>query len=209
MRKYTFLVLLVSVVLFSYSCGNRKNAADYAGMIDSIRKAEVERELLKSSTADDPIMSFFDSLGIKSVPIKYTADFVNYLPRMEQVPSTVNSRFGYENNIELYALRLPSYQMYHMMLLAEKLDSTSTSLYLCTMDQEYVLVDRLCIYEQKVEKKNDLIGLARLEYYVTSQYDITLVKYFRSEEDETEQEEGAYRYFINKEGNFEETIIEL
>lgn len=208
MRKFTFLSLLIAVVLFSYSCGNRKNAADYAGMIDSIRKAEVERELLQPTNAD-PVMLFFDTLGMKSVPMKYSADFVAYLPQLEKVPSNINARFGYENNIELYTVKLPPYMNFHVMLLAEKLDSASTSLYLCTMNQEQVLIDRLCIYEQKVEKKDGLLGVARLEYYVTSQYEITLVRYFRSEEDEHEREEAAYRYVINKEGNFEEVIIEL
>lgn len=208
MRKLTLIVLLTAVLLATYSCGNRKNAADYASMIDSIRRAEVELELLKPATVD-PVLMFFDSLSIKPVPMKYSADFVKYLPRMGRVSSMMNARFGYENNIELYAAKLPSYQMFHLMLVAEKLDSTSTSLYLCTMNQEYVLIDRLCIYEQKVEKKANLLGLSRLEYYVTSQYEITLVKYFRSEEDETEHEEAAYRYVINKEGNFEEVIIEL
>ena len=208
MRKLTFIALLTAVLLLSFSCGNRKNAADYASMIDSIRKAEIELELLKPETID-PVVLFFDSLSIKSVPMRYSADFVSYLPRMGKVPSMMNARFGYENNIELYAAKLPSYQMFNLMLVAEKLDSTSTSLYLCTMNQEYVLIDRLCIYEQKVEKKNNLLGLSRLEYFITSQYDITLVKYFRSEDDETEHEEAAYRYVINKEGNFEEAIIEL
>ena len=208
MRKFTFLALLTAAFLFIFSCGNRKNAADYAAMIDSIRKAEVEQELLKPTT-DDPVLLFFDSLNIKHVPMQYTTDFVTYLPQMRKVPSIMNARFGYENNIELYAVKLPSYQLFHVMLLAEKLDSTSTSLYLCTMNQEDVLIDRLCVYEQKVEKKKDVLGVSRLEYYITSQYDITLVKYFRSEEDEMEHEEAAYRYVINKEGNFEETIIEL
>lgn len=208
MRKFTFLSLLTAIVLFSYSCGNRKSVADYERMIDSIRKAEVERELLRPATSD-PVVSFFDSLGMKSVPMKYSVDFVTYLPQMERVPSNINARFGYENNIELSAVKLPSYKMFHVMLVAEKLDSISTSLYLCTMDQEYVLIDRLCIYEQKVEKKDGLLGVMRLEYYITSQYETTLVWYFRDEDAEMEREEAAYRYVINKEGNFEEVIIEL
>lgn len=208
MRKFTFLALLIAVVLFSYSCGNRKNAADYAGMIDSIRKAEVEKELLRPVN-NDPAIVFFDSLSMKTVPMKFSVGFVTYLPQMTRVPSTMNARFGYENNIELYAAKLPSYKLFHVVLLAEKLDSTSTSLYLCTMDQEHVLVDRLCIYEQKVEKTNGLLGVMRMEYYITSQYETTLVKYFRSEEDESDHEEAIYRYVINKEGNFEEIIIEL
>lgn len=77
------------------------------------------------------------------------------------------------------------------------------------MNQEYVLVDRLCVYEQKIEDRNGKLGLMRQEYYITSKYEVTLVAYFRGEDDETESELTACRYVINKEGNFEEVIIEL
>ena len=120
-----------------------------------------------------------------------------------------NSRFDYESNVELLAVKLPSYRNFHVVLLAEKLDSVSTSLYVCTMNQSYVLVDRLCIYEQKIEDKNGQLGVLRQEYYITSKYECTLFSYFRGEDDETESEEAAYRYVINKEGNFEEVVIEL
>ena len=141
--------------------------------------------------------------------MKYSMEFVEYLPQMTKVPVTFNSRFDYESNIALYAVKLPSYKDYHMMLLAEKVDSTTTTLYLCTMNQEYVLVDRLCLYEQKIENRDGKLGVMRQEYYVTSQYEVTLVSYFRGEEDEEESETAACRYVINKEGNFEEVIIEL
>ena len=198
----------MAVVLLSYSCGNRKNAADYDQMIDSIRKAEVAAELLRPNEGD-PVIAFFDTLGIKSIPMKYDVSFVEYLPQMKKVPSVFNSRFDYESNIELYAVKLPSYKNYHVMLLAEKVDSTTTTLYLCTMNQEYVMVDRLCIYEQKVVKRDGKLGVMRQEYYITSQYETTLVRCFRGEDDEEDSETAACRYVINKEGNFEEVISEL
>lgn len=208
MRRITLITLLAALLSGVYSCGNRKNAADYASMLDSIRKAEVAKDLLKP-TEGDPVIAFFDSLEIKSVPMKYSPEFVEYLPQLKKVPTVYNSRFDYESNVELLAVKLPSYQHFHVMLLAERLDSVSTSLYLCTMDQSYVLVDRLCIYEQKIEDKNGQLGLLRQEFYITSKYECTLFSYFRGEDDETESEEAAYRYIINKEGNFEEVMIEL
>ena len=208
MGKIVLTSLLIAILLCAFSCGNRKSATDYEGMIDSIRKAEVEKELFKPA-AGDPVVAFFDSLAMKSVPMKYSPEFVEYLPQMMKVPVVYNSRFDYESNVDLYAVKLPSYQNYHLMLLGEKLDSTNVSLYLCTMNRDYVLVDRLCIYEQKIEEKNGKLGLMRQEYYITSKYEVTLVSYFRGEDDDTESEEAACRYVINKEGNFEEVIIEL
>ena len=208
MRKIVLTLSLIAILIGAYSCGNRKSAADYQGMLDSIRKAEVEKELLPPAQRD-PVVAFFDSLSMKSVPMKYSVEFVEFLPQMVKVPSAYNSRFDYESNVELYAVKLPSHQNFHMMLLGEKLDSTSVTLYLCTMNRDYVLVDRLCIYEQKVEEKNGKLGLMRQEYYVTSNYETTLVRYFRGEDDGEDHEESACRYVINKEGNFEEVIIEL
>ena len=208
MKKITYIVAVLAVLLLMFSCGNRKNAADYEGMIDSIRRAEVGKQLLKP-IASDPVVAFFDTLSMRSVPMKYSPEFVEYLPQMTKVPSVYNTRFDYESNVELYAVKLPSYQDYHMMLLGEKLDSTNVSLYLCTMNREYVLVDRLCVYEQKIEERDGKLGLMRQEYYITSKYEVTLVSYFRGEDDDKESELAACRYIINKEGNFEEVIIEL
>lgn len=207
MKKITYIAVLMAMVM-AYSCGNRKNAADYDQMIDSIRKAEVAAELLKPNDGD-PVIAFFDTLEMKSVPMKYDLSFVEYLPQMKKVPSAFNPRFDYESNVELLAVKLPSYKNYHMLLLAEKLDSTTTTLYLCTMNPEYMLTDRLCIYEQKIENRDGRLGVMRQEYYVTSKYEVTLVSYFRGENDEEESETAACRYVINKEGVFEETIVEL
>ncbi len=208
MKKITYTVVVLLALLLTSSCGNRKSAADYEGMLDSIRKAEVAKELLKP-VENDPVVAFFDSLTMMSVPMKYSPAFVAYLPQMAKIPSTFNSRFDYESNIDLYAVKLPSYQNYHLMLLGERLDSINVTLYLCTMNRDYVLVDRLCVYEQKVEDRKGKLGLMRQEYYVTSNYEVTLVRIFRGEDDESEHEESACRYVINKEGNFEEVIIEL
>lgn len=208
MRKFTLIISLMTVFVALYSCRNRKSTADYTGMIDSIRKAEVTKELIKN-TSKDPVIAFFDTLNMKSTPLRYSIPFVEYLPQMKKIPATYNGSFNYESNIGLYAVKLPSYKNYHVILLAEKLDSTSVTLYLCTMSQEYVLQDRLCIYERKVENRDGRIGLMRQEYYVTNDYEITLARYFRGEYDEEDKQDSISRYIINKEGNFEETIIEL
>ena len=208
MKKIGYIFVLAVMILAAYSCGNRKSAADYAGMIDSIRRAEAEKELLKPSVSD-PVVAFFDSLAMKSMPMKYSPEFVEYLPQMEKVPTAYNSRFDYESNVDLLACKLPPHGHYHMLLVAEKLDSTNVSLYLCTMNQEYVLVDRLCIYEQKIENRDGRLGVMRQDYYVTNQYEVTLVSFFRAEDDEEESEVAVCRYVINKEGNFEEVIVEL
>ena len=55
MRRFMLIMLSAALLIGAYSCGNRKNAADYAPMLDSIRKAEVAKDLLKP-TAGDPVI---------------------------------------------------------------------------------------------------------------------------------------------------------
>ena len=57
------------------------------------------------------------------------------------------------------------------------------------------------------------VVMARIEtsmdYYITSNWEITLMKYYLSHEATSPELEETRRYIINKEGKFEEVIIEL
>ena len=56
----------------------------------------------------------------------------------------------------------------------------------------------------------DDFGQTYMEYYITSKYEITLMMYYQSHNEERKAELlNSRRYLINKEGKFEETIIEL
>ena len=48
-----------------------------------------------------------------------------------------------------------------------------------------------------------------MDYYITSNWEITLMKYYLSHEATNPQLEETRRYIINKEGKFEEVVIEL
>ena len=95
-------------------------------------------------------------------------------------------------------------------MLAEIKDSLNTVLYLYTMKSDHMALDHLCIYETKDERRDDDHGKTMLEYYITSNYETTLMLYYQSHDTDRKPELlNSRQYIINDEGRFEETIINL
>lgn len=211
MGRMAIFMLFLSALL-TLSCGNNKqrDAAYYEQMVDSIRRAERVAEIQrKAGIYDSPIEAWFDTLHHHTLPIKSVAGDINRIGRFVAVPSMVNSHFGYPADARLKALALPA--MYHrpVILLCEMQDSITPALYLYTMDRRHQPVDVLCIYHQESVSRDDDKGLVFDEYFITSHYEITVMRYFRGREAVKSQLEEVRRYIINKEGMFEEQIIEM
>ena len=125
------------------------------------------------------------------------------------VPLSVNENFGYSSTAHLKAMALPSRYSSRVILLCEMQDSITPALYLYTMDKKHHPVDMLCIYHQeKVNRATDS-GLTYQEYFITSQYEITIMRYFKGREALKPELEEARCYTISKDGMFEEQPIEL
>ena len=182
MKKATGLTLLL-LALLTLSCGNRKHdAAYYEQMVDSIRRA--------TAGAD-----------------------IERLGEFAAVPVPANENFGYPADAHLKAMALPSMHRRQVILLCEMQDSITPALYLYTMDKKHHPIDMLNIYHQEtVNRKTDKgmdKGMTYNEYYITSHYEITVMRYFKGHEDGKQQLEEARRYTISKDGMFEEQPIEL
>ncbi len=204
------MALALAATLWTACSQSSRRQAKYEQMIDSIRRAEVARTLLKADGVGDPVATFFDTLALKPLPMQYSKGFVDYLPQMKQVPADFNARFDYASDAVLYAMRLPSAGDHRLAVVAERLDSATTLLYLCTLNSDYVLEDRLLMYEEKREERKGEKGTVRQEYYITSDHEITLLRHFRPDAPAAAAtEESARRYIVNNEGLFEEIIIEL
>jgi hypothetical protein len=90
------------------------------------------------------------------------------------------------------------------------IDSITPRLQLYVMDKKHMPIDQLCIYEQKAENRENDFGNTYLEYFITSKYETTLIMYYQSHDKERKPELlNSRRFIINKDGMFEETIIEL
>lgn len=212
MKKNLIFACLAVGLTLMIGCGNRSKMADYERKIDSIRKAENMQTLLPKTDNREPLEVFFDTLSMIALPLRYSDEFVTYLPQMARVPKVFNSRMGCEGDQDLQAALLPPTPHYRVALVAERLDSlASPTIYLCVFSQDYVLQDRLSIYERNVGDLNGDVGSMKLEYSVTSRYEVTLMRFFRSDS----RPDAGYvwketrRFHINHDGNFEEDAVDL
>ena len=181
------------MALFMMSCGGKKHdAAYYMDMVDSIRKAEQVKEIQqKAGIYNDPVEAWFDTLGIHTLPIKSAGAEIWEIGHFSPVPMDINENFGYSASAKLKALGLPSAMLY-------------------TMDKKYQPIDQLTIYEKKDNDRTDDYGETYMEYYITSKYEIMLLLYYQSHhQDQKPELLNSRRFVINKDGQFEETIIEL
>ncbi len=203
--------MLFLMVLLTLSCGNKKHdVAYYEQMVDSIRRAEQVRDIQKKSGIyNNPIEAWFDTLHLHTLPIQTAGGDIEKLGDFVSVPLSVNENFGYPSTAHLKAMALPSRYSSRVILLCEMQDSITPALYLYTMDKKHHPVDMLCIYHQeKVNRATDS-GLTYQEYFITSQYEITIMRYFKGREALKPELEEARCYTISKDGMFEEQPIEL
>jgi hypothetical protein len=210
MRKIAGFMLFL-MVLLTLSCGNKKHdVAYYEQMVDSIRRAEQVRDIQKKSGIyNNPIEAWFDTLHLHTLPIQTAGGDIEKLGDFVSVPLSVNENFGYSSTAHLKAMALPSRYSSRVILLCEMQDSITPALYLYTMDKKHHPVDMLCIYHQeKVNRATDS-GLTYQEYFITSQYEITIMRYFKGREALKPELEEARCYTISKDGMFEEQPIEL
>ena len=204
MRKIT-ICLTIGLVVLMVSCGQKKHdAAYYEHMVDSIRKAEQVKDIqLKAGITDeDPLETFFLKIGRRLLPLQSEGSHWQRIGEFTEVPRVLNEHFG-------YILALPNAGSHQVVLLVEKIDSITSSLYLYTLDDRHKPIDQLCIYEEKSEDRAIDFGKSYMDYYITSRWEITLMKYYRSMDDEKPILEQTRAYKIDKDGKFEEQIIEL
>ena len=180
--RYIIPCILIPLVLTLLSCGQRKrDAVFYEHMVDSIRKAEQLEEMKREAGVyDDPVEEFFDTLSLRPLPI----------------------------NSERKALLLPKVHGLHALLLSERQDSTTYSLYLYTLDREYQPIDHLCLYEERDEDRADDFGKLLMDYYITSSYEVSLLYTYQSSTTNRMQPEQSRRFELTADGRFQEVVIE-
>ena len=194
------------------SCGGKKrDAAYYMEKVDSIRKAETVKDIQqKAGIYNNPVDAWFDTLAIHTLPIKSAGSDIGLIGHFVAVPMTINENFGYPVSAHLKALALPTAYRKAVILLAEMVDSITPRLYLYTMDSKHQPIDQLCIYQQKNANHVEDFGQTTMEYYITTKYEITLLTFYQSHNQEQKPElVNSRRYIINRDALFEETIIEL
>jgi hypothetical protein len=211
MRKIAVFVVTLLVVLMA-SCGQKKrDAVYYEMMVDSIRKAEQIKEMQKNAglTNEDPLETFFLTLSRRTLPIQSEGAHWERLGEFIKLPRTLNECFGYMSEVELKVLSMPQTGPHHVVMLLEMQDSITPALYLYTMDSQHKPVDQLCLYEECAVDRHTDFGKTHMDYFITSDYTITLMKFYQSHKATRPVLEQTRRYVINKNGEFEELLTEL
>ena len=212
-NKGITVIMLLAAVVAVMSCNSRKHdLAYYEHLVDSIRKAETLKELNKhaDSGPSDATIAWFDTLQLRTLPVRNAGEVIERLGSFSKVPMSLNHHFNYPVSSKLRAIALPERYKNHVIMLAEMRDSITPDIFLFTMDKRYIPLDQLTIYEKRKEYDEGDEGETFTEYFITSNYEITLMRYYQAQNESKEPILiDSRRYIINKEGHFEETLIEL
>lgn len=166
------------------SCGSGMSPEELQQKLDSIKTVEVREKLeaqgINLQGSDNPVKQFFDSLDIQPLPISYTEDYVRFLPMFKPVPDEIVKYLNFEGH-HPKAVALPESLGARMILLAadETSEKDRYSLYLYSLDDEYLPVDKLCLYA--IEDEADAFDIDPEEFIqyfsITSDYEIHLLDY--------------------------------
>ena len=182
----TKLVIFSSLVLALVACGNKMSSGQLQQKLDSIAKVEaverLEAQGIRLDTDVSPIQLFFDSLNLQPLPIRYSADYVKYLPNYKSVPYELVRFMNFEGRTDPKAIALPESAGTRLMILAADEGDGLYSLWLYSLDTDYMPVDKLCLYAtSKAEKELDNEALPEdkliQDFVITSDYEVRLTDY--------------------------------
>lgn len=175
------------LLLLLASCGNRRlSPEEMQHKMDSIARLEnIERLKAQGINLDrnvSPVQLFYDSLNIQPLPIRYTEEYVTYLPGYKAVPQELVSFMGLEGRTSPKAISLPETAGTRLMILAADEGDNLYSLWLYSLDSEFMPVDKLCLYSTNaVEQEDNVNSMPEdqliQDFVVTSDYEIRLTDY--------------------------------
>ncbi len=195
----------VFVMVLLSACGGRSmSAEEMQRKLDSIQKIEVAERLaaqgINLEESDNPLKQFYDSLALLPLPITYTDEFVRYLPNFMPVPQDIAKALALEGTGKQKAIQLTESLGARLMILAadEGVEEDEEgnegevrySLWLYSLGEDYLPVDKICLYAIDDESDFDLYDEDDIMQYftITSDYEIHLMDYSR-EKHKTRTEE--------------------
>ncbi|WP_155950138.1 MULTISPECIES: hypothetical protein [unclassified Prevotella] len=171
-------------LLLLCACGGRSlSPEEMQHKLDSIKQLEIRERLeaqgINLKHSDNPLKMFYDSLELLPLPIAYTEEFVRYLPNFKPVPQDIAKALELEGHDKQKAISLSESIGARLMLLAADEDEDRYSLWLYSLDDDYMPVDKLCLYAINEDEEQDLDGDEEiLQYFtITSDYEIHLMDY--------------------------------
>ena len=177
--------MLVLAVLVA-ACGGRKQMSpeEIAHKLDSIKALEIKEKLklqgINLESSDNPFKVFYDSLNMQTLPLSYSEDYVNFLPGFQDIPTEILSYMDMEGGEHPKAVSLPESIGARLMILAAEETAGMYSLWLYSLDNDYVPIDKLCLYAVE-DKEDDIDPEEFIEYFsITSDFEIHLIDYSKT-----------------------------
>ena len=174
----------IFAVMLMAACGGRSmSAEEMQHKLDSIQKIEAAERLaaqgINLADADNPLKQFYDSLNLLPLPITYSDELVRYLPDFKPVPQDIAKALELEGNNKQKAISLSESLGARLIILAADEEDDRYSLWLYSLDNDYLPVDKLCLYAIDEEADLDDFGAEDiLQYFtITSDYEIHLMDY--------------------------------
>jgi hypothetical protein len=194
MRK---IVGILALVVLMVSCGGRRQMSpeELAHKLDSVKALEIKEKLklqgIDVESSDNPFKVFFDSLSMQALPLSYTDDYVHFLPGFQDVPNEILSYMDIQGGEHPKAVSLPESIGARLMILAVEESAGFYSLWLYSLDNDYVPIDKLCLYAIE-DKEDDIDPEEFIEYFsITSDFEIHLIDYSKTR-NEVNSEEVYY-----------------
>ena len=149
--------------------------------IDSVNRLEVARQLkLRGIQLEEtsPFQLFYDSLRMQPLPVSYSEEYVKYLPNFTVVPTAIMAYLELEGRVSPKAIALPEMLGAKLILLAADMTDGEYELWLYSLDDDCIPVDKLQLYAPKTLSDTEL-GLPEQEIHfsITSDLEIRLMEY--------------------------------
>lgn len=169
------------------------------------RLAHLEKPRTYGSVEEEMIMQ----LPYRTLPVTYEEGFERALPGFGDMPPTmVPSLLGVENLTRTKVIRLPDKDSIHVVIVGGEDAQGEPVVKMVTLTPKtWEPVDELTLYEQTEPEEDEFtdeedLGAFRVEFSVTSRYEIYMQEVFQSYVDDSRQLEGVSVFSIGRDGRF-------
>lgn len=184
------LLVMMCAALMVAACGGRRmSSEELQHKLDSVKALEIKEKLalqgVNLEASDNPLKLFYDSLEIQSLPISYSEDYVSFLPAYKDVTPEIVSYMELIECKHPKAVALPESVGARLMIMAADESAGHYSLWLYSLDDDYVPVDKLCLYAVDDIDPEDVVDFGEeqfVQYFsITSDYEIRLMDYTKQQ----------------------------